>query len=326
VLGKVDADGVEDFQSHFVPLAPDDLEVTFAHESRARDETDYFTVAYTLDANFDVVETDASDALAPTAKDVKVIRLPELRELRDAAGDSLNDTELKAAAQKVAARILSEPSAVKTYTYIGFHDVSPNGNIPAVTWDLRRCVTTFDYRTYYIGRNRYMDKALLWGQATAARQAAVQASNAPRQAAAGTGGYAQPLQATPGRVAAPSSGGGEFWGKITGNAADGDNRYKYAWSEVYKSAAGYGGWAVKSGGRSGTTSTNPARNVIENPNAATGTQGNGVDVANLLGTFALKPCPANAIVRMSAVRFDNDGTMTTEYWFAHENAIDGECE
>jgi hypothetical protein len=110
-----------------------------------------------------------------------------------------------------------------------------------------------------------------------------------------------------------------FWAKITASTADGTNRWKYSWVEVYKSAAGYAGWSTLTGGRSGTTN---ARNSIEDMNSGTDVQGNGVDVANLLGTFALQPCPANCIVRMHQVGFGS----TTEYWFSYANGVDGECD
>ena len=54
-----------------------------------------------------------------------------------------------------------------------------------------------------------------------------------------------------------------FFAQITGNAADGSSN-KYAWSEVYHDdSSGYSGWATVSGGRSGTTTTDPARSLAE---------------------------------------------------------------
>jgi hypothetical protein len=120
-----------------------------------------------------------------------------------------------------------------------------------------------------------------------------------------------------------------FWASITANSADGTNRWKYAFSEVYKSTAGYGGWATLGGGRSGTTSTNPARNTIEDMNtgADAHVEGNGVDPANLdpaatgSDTFALMPCTSGNVVWMREV----DRAGTTEYWFSYENGVDGDC-
>ena len=118
-----------------------------------------------------------------------------------------------------------------------------------------------------------------------------------------------------------------FWAEITGNAADGTNRWKYAWSEVYKSGAGYGGWSTLTGGRSGTTGTNPARNTIEDMNTggAAHVEGCGVDVDHLDTddwTFAIMPCTTGNKVWMISVPYGTG----TEFWFAHVNGVDGVCD
>jgi hypothetical protein len=121
----------------------------------------------------------------------------------------------------------------------------------------------------------------------------------------------------------------EFFARITGNAeADtpAQNRWVYAWSEVEKTTAGYGGWTTLSGGRSGTTSTDPARNTVEDMNDGAGVEGNGVDVANLdtdTYTFAIQPIPAGVIVRIYKVLLT---TGAVEYWFALPNGVDGTCD
>ena len=120
-----------------------------------------------------------------------------------------------------------------------------------------------------------------------------------------------------------------FWASITASAADGTNRWKYAFSEVYKSSAGYGGWATLSGGRSGSVSTDPARNTIEDMNTGADghIEGNGVDPANLdpvgtgSDTFAIMPCTAGNIVWMRQVARGG----SVEYWFSYENGVDGDC-
>jgi len=118
-----------------------------------------------------------------------------------------------------------------------------------------------------------------------------------------------------------------FWAEITGNAADGTNRWKYAWSEVYKASAGYGGWSALSGGRSGTTTADPARNTIENMNTggASHVEGCGVDVDNLdtgYYTFSIMPCTTGNIVRVHEVRQGEN----SEYWFSYINGVDGGCD
>ena len=121
-----------------------------------------------------------------------------------------------------------------------------------------------------------------------------------------------------------TSGGADFYGRITGSAGDGDNRWSYTFVEVAKTVAGYGGWTTLAGGRTGT-----ARNFVEDMNAAAGVQGNGVDVANLDTadfTFTLQPCPAGVIVHVRTVFFIAAETAYLEYWFAYENGVDGSCD
>jgi len=123
---------------------------------------------------------------------------------------------------------------------------------------------------------------------------------------------------------------GGFWAKITGSTpADSppQNRWKYAWVEVVKSSAGYGGWATKTDGRSGTITDNPAYNTVEDVNTGVGghTEGNGVDPAHLDTadyTFEVKPCTTGNIVWMREVKVGD----TTEYWFTYENGVDGSCD
>ena len=124
----------------------------------------------------------------------------------------------------------------------------------------------------------------------------------------------------------PQRGGAGFRAKITGNASDGANKYVYAWSQVRPATSGYAQWETVTGGLSGTTSTNPARNMLEDMNAATGVQGNGVDVANLdtaTSTFTIQPIPTNAVVPMQEI-IASDGTKT--YWFCVPNGVDGSCD
>jgi len=121
------------------------------------------------------------------------------------------------------------------------------------------------------------------------------------------------------------AGGGSdvsFWAKIGASPSkeSGKYRWAYAWVEVEHTSAGYGGWATKSGGLSGTTSVDPARNVIENMSAdETSMQGNGVNTGgtDFPSTFDVMPAPSGAIVRMWVVG--------GEYWFQYANGVDGTC-
>jgi len=144
----------------------------------------------------------------------------------------------------------------------------------------------------------------------------------------------------------PDTGGGElevlidvgdtggFWARIDGCAAADSppkNRWKYAWSEVAKSSAGYDGWTAPGGGRSGTTTANPAYNTIEDMNtgASGHTEGNGVDPDHLDTddyTFTMQPCTTGNIVRMREVQFAVEDEEQVEYWFSYANGVDGECD
>lgn len=115
---------------------------------------------------------------------------------------------------------------------------------------------------------------------------------------------------------------GGLWAKITGNSQDGSNlRWKYSWSAVAKTSAGFGGWTVPTGAQTGTTSARTAYNTLEDMNGATGTFGNGVASSNLTGTLTVKPAPNNAIVFIRPVIVAG----VQEYQFEYSNAIDGGC-
>lgn len=114
-------------------------------------------------------------------------------------------------------------------------------------------------------------------------------------------------------------GGGpvEIWGQITGNTKDSSNfRWTYAFAQVTKTAAGFGGWSVLSGGITGN-----CYNTIEDINGASGLFGNGVNSANLLGTYELQPITTGDVVRLTQV--DAGGTL--EWQFEGWNSVDGQC-
>jgi len=123
---------------------------------------------------------------------------------------------------------------------------------------------------------------------------------------------------------------GVFWARIGASQAAGSNQWLYAWTEVQKTAAGYGGWSAGGGGRSDAGMTLPGRNSVEDANTGQDghIEGNGVDPANLASdrySFELQPCPSGCLVRMHEVRFLLQGQDTMEYWFAYENGVDGGC-
>ncbi len=114
-----------------------------------------------------------------------------------------------------------------------------------------------------------------------------------------------------------SSSSSDFYARLTATSQDGTNkRWRYGFTEVTKTTAGYGGWTDKSGGTVGS-----GYNLIEDQNSVSGTYGNGVNASNLTGTFSIKPAPTGLRVKMSIVSVGG----ASEYWFSYENAIDGGC-
>lgn len=140
-----------------------------------------------------------------------------------------------------------------------------------------------------------------------------------------------------------------FWAVILNQYSDGPNRWRYDWREAKKPEPGYGKWEIDLEGRASEPPVPPdpedptdpgdpgtrAYNLIENINDGQMIEGNGVDVENLPGTFALQPVPVLTVVRMWPVRAggpeplnpppDFDAGTINEYWFSYENAVDGLC-
>lgn len=114
-----------------------------------------------------------------------------------------------------------------------------------------------------------------------------------------------------------------FWAKITGSSAQGSNKWRYAWTEMYQSGAET--YSTLTGGRSGTTSTGYATNSKERSNTGSGVEGHGVDVdgADYPAGFSVQPIQGNPIVWMRQTQL----TATTwAYAFTDVNADDGTCE
>lgn len=113
-----------------------------------------------------------------------------------------------------------------------------------------------------------------------------------------------------------------FHAKITGSTSLSTNRWKYAWTEVTRTATA---WADTSGGRSGTTTTNFALNGMEANNDGTGIQGNGVDIDGTIFTdntgLAIQPIQGSPVVAMEGRLVDG----VLMFTFFAVNAVDGEC-
>ena len=120
------------------------------------------------------------------------------------------------------------------------------------------------------------------------------------------------------------SGPSSFWAKITGNAADGTNKWKYAWTEQQRTASG---WQDLSGGRSGTTSTDFAVNANEANNDGTGVQGNSIDIDGTVfddnSDLEIQAVQGDPVVRMYVETDITAGGLA--YSFEYVNAVDGEC-
>lgn len=122
-----------------------------------------------------------------------------------------------------------------------------------------------------------------------------------------------------------------FWASIDGASqrTAGVASWKYSWRE--RQLANDDSWQLPaSGGRSGTTSTNYAINVLEAGNV--GTKGYGIDLVSACGRlwvhhtdldFEFKPVPAGIVVWMQSVGRP-DGS--TAYVFQAPNPIDGRCD
>ena len=125
-----------------------------------------------------------------------------------------------------------------------------------------------------------------------------------------------------GVTSAPGSGGVvELWSARVSGAPtqDGSNyRWTYPVTEIHKTSTGYGGWADRTNGRTGT-----AYSEVEDQNGASGTMGNGVSTANLVGTYAHVAIPQGTRVTIKTV-IVTDGTV--EYWIiGMPNGVDGAC-
>jgi len=114
-----------------------------------------------------------------------------------------------------------------------------------------------------------------------------------------------------------------FWIKITGNATNGTNQWKYAWTEQVRTSTG---WQNAANARSGTTSSDFALNACEANNSGSGVQGNSVDIDGQTFTdnsdLELQPVQGNPVVW---ARRGTDTSGNACLTFEYQNAIDGEC-
>ena len=130
------------------------------------------------------------------------------------------------------------------------------------------------------------------------------------------------LDTVHGALAPPGEGAAvaTMLGRIKSATAYVDNIWTYTFVRVHKTAmTGYEAGAFFEDWDTPVA----AWNMCEYMNSGVGVQGNGVDVDNLTGTFALQPCPVGNIVRIDAYSVGTSGAV--EYWFEYQNGVDGEC-
>ncbi len=162
LIGKVSPDASIGRAKHFSPLGYGDMSITVSVMPKFGDHRDYFTVGYKL-VDGGVTELTAeqlAEALGPDSGDCTILSIPELVEHR-LAGVSQNADALKITAKARAARILTNRESVEHRRHIGFHSVSPNGNIAKVCWNLRDGTTTYDWKSYFFSKSSYLDKRRL---------------------------------------------------------------------------------------------------------------------------------------------------------------------
>ena len=118
-----------------------------------------------------------------------------------------------------------------------------------------------------------------------------------------------------------------IWANLTGETEISTNRWKMAWTEVVRtSTTGFGAPSGRTA-LSGTATGDPVINSVEANNAATGVQGNGVDVdgADYPAGFSQQPISRDGktVVKIYRQRL-SDGTMV--WTTTQPNADDGTCE
>jgi len=218
-LGKVSPNGVIGRMSHFEPLGSGDLLLTAATMTDFGDHRDYFTIGYRLVAGVvtELTPEELTDALGPDSGECTVLSIPELAEHR-VAGVGQNTAVLKAAAKARASRILTNQEAVERKRHLGFHSVSPNGNIASVCWNMREGTTEYDWKPYFFGKHRYLDKRRLAEIVRGADAGNRISKAAPVAVTEGERDYAPRFWGMGGVDTTGDMGGvGDLYGKVTAN-------------------------------------------------------------------------------------------------------------
>lgn len=291
------------------------------------------------------------------------LRLISYQDMGDATPTPINDTVLKAVAEQLALfRAGDEQAQTAVIRMRGWHNIAPgdaSGAVSSVEWRLESASTIVTCGAHEVPRAGYdreesrARRSVAAGlrrfsnAGTSAGMAATRAGSTPGELAglgglgggggagapesmSGTRGREQALrggEATkspgvrPGEMKPPKSGLSFIWAKITGATAfdGGINRWEYDWTEVYVDDDLDFVEGVRDSDTYGI-----AIAAIEAFNTGGGVEGNGVNVTNLTGTFALQPIQGNAVALLVGPYTKTDGT---PFWIIAgvTNAIDGSC-
>jgi len=113
----------------------------------------------------------------------------------------------------------------------------------------------------------------------------------------------------------------QWFASTVSHERDGANwRWVYTIRERIKATPGYGGWIDRTNGRMGD-----AYAWAEDINGSSGVLGNGIDLANLPGTFEPQPVPDGSPIIVTEVTL-TDALATKEWWFERVTGPDGECQ
>jgi hypothetical protein len=268
---------------------------------------------------------------------------------------TINSAELEEVAKQYAIAYLSSGSAEAGVIQLrGIVDINPgdiDGAVTSVLFDVDRNMTVITINQHEIPRSHYEQFQRMAGRSITAgigslqlnRSSAAKSDVRTNFAAEGGGGSSMDTSpegsaASRGRERAMSGVTGSIdagprpraelatvaemgscYAMITGSTANGSNKWLYDWEEVRFE----NGTAVKTDSIRKSSTHGKAINTFELVNSGAGVQGNGIDLANLSGTFAIKPIPTDkAIVKLEGPI--NDGT--NDLWvFSAPNGVDGQC-
>lgn len=117
-----------------------------------------------------------------------------------------------------------------------------------------------------------------------------------------------------------------LWANLSGETSISANRWEMGWTEVVRTATGFGAPSGRTA-LSGTAALDPVINSVEANNAATGVQGNGVDIdgTDYPAGFSQQPSSRGGKTVLKIYR-QRLGDGTRVWTTSQANADDGTCE